>query len=321
VLQAEGNKIVGFDAPKVLAGLALNSLAIPEGKSNTLFFRFYIPASVDTASEVDGTFPDIDLLLGLTEKGLRDVQDFQGGGNGPSIHITRSAAGGGGPIDLQAVNGPNGSVGPAYSWVGDTVNNAAGAGLETGVVYNVWVDIENRSFNIVDGAQTGGDYYTVYIQKEGSGARSKLFENYTSDRDGVAVDPVLGRAGPTLTHLYLAATDTIATQGTNTVRLDDLYLSGNGFLGTAPMAPGSFTLGSEQLRISSAVFTAANAFAITWGAVDGQTFTIQKRDSFSTGNWIELATGFPSGGATGGSVTYTDNAATGGMTFYRILSP
>jgi hypothetical protein len=321
VLQADENKIIGMDAPKVLAGLALNSLAIPEGKSNTLFFRFYIPASVDAASTVDGTFPDIDLLIGLTERGLRDVQDFQAGGNGPSIHITRSAAGAGGPIDLTAANGPAASAGTPYSWIGDAVNNAAGAGLETGVVYNVWVDIENRSFDIVDGIQTGGDYYTVYLQKEGSATRLKLFENYISDRDGVAVDPVLGRAGPTLTHLYLAATDAIPTQGTNTIRLDDLYLSGNGFLATAPMAAGSFGLASEQLRISSAVFTAANVFAITWGAADGQTFTIEKRDSLSTGNWTQVATGFPNGGATGGSVTYTDNAATGGVSFYRIASP
>src|SRR4051812_5228319 len=225
------------------------------------------------------------------------------------------------PIDLQAVNGPGGSVGPPYSWLADAVNNAAGAGLETGVVYNVWVDIENQSFDIVDGVQTGGDLYTVYIQKEGSASRMKLFENYTSDRDGVAVDPVLGRAGPTLTHLYLAATDTIATQGTNTIRLDDLYLSGNGFVATAPTAAESFSLASEQLRISAASFTAAGAFTITWDAAAGQIFTIQKRDSLSTGTWTELATGFPNGGATGAPVSYTDNVATGGTRFYRIVSP
>ena len=89
VVEAGTNKVMGFDGSRVLAATALNSISIPEGKSNTLFFRFYISPDVETPSPDDGMIPDIDINFGLTEKGLRDADDFRGGNNGPSIRYPK----------------------------------------------------------------------------------------------------------------------------------------------------------------------------------------------------------------------------------------
>jgi len=284
-----------------------------------MFFRFYIAPSVDKVTDL-GLIPDVDFLVGLTERGLRDVQDFRGGGNGPTLHFTRNSGGGGGPIDLQAINGPAGRFGPMYSWVADTTNNPNGDGLQVGVVYNVWMDVENRSFDIVSGTQNGGDYYSLYVQKEGDANRTNWFQNLISDRDGVAVDPILGVAGPNLTYLYFASTDSISNQGTNTVRFDDFFLSANGFLATMPLPAGSFVLATEGIREHVISFTGGN-FTINWNAELGQTFTVEKRASLTSGAWTQVTTGFPNGGAADTTVSFSDVAATGQSAFYRISSP
>ena len=318
VLQADQNRILGLSGQNILAGFAMNSMSVVEGKSNTLFFRFYIPASAEVA-DGNGLIPDIDILLGLTEKGLRDVPDFRGGGNGPSVRIIRQSAGAGGPIDLRAANGVN-SAGGSYSWVGDAVNNPNGDGLQVGKVYNVWMDIANKPYDVVAGVQNGGDLYSVFVQKEGDAARTNLFANYVADRDAVNVDPVLGAAGPTLTHLYLVVNNQVTPQGTNTVRFDDFFLSADGFVSAQPRAAGSFAIDSDLLKIST-FGLAAGAFTVTWNSLPGQTFTVHKRTSLSSGSWTQLVTGYPVGGAVDPTTTYSDNAATGPENYYQITSP
>jgi len=315
VIQAlDGSQFLSLDGNTILAGNALNSLAIPEGRSNTLFFRFYISPNVDLPLPDTGTIPLIDINLGLTEKGLRDVQDFRGGNNGPSIRISRQ----GGPIDLRSPNGV-GAANGTYSYVGDTVNNPTGAGLEPGKIYNVWMDVENRPFDVVAGVQNGGDLYSIYLQKEGEPARINLFQGYRADRDAVTCDAVLGCPIPPLTHLFICASDQVTPQGTNLVRFDDFFLSTDGYNPTVPLPPSSL---QDPLRIVHAVF---NGFEIvlTWNATVGQTYTVQKRTSLSSGDWETVVADYPPGGATGPAVSYSEfmDSAVDSAAFFRITSP
>jgi hypothetical protein len=307
----EGNRFLSFDAARVLAGNALNSLAIAEGGSRTLFFRFFISPNIDLPLPGVGIVPLIDINFGLTEKGLRDVQDFRGGNNGPSIRLLKQ----GGPIDLRSPNGVN-AAGGTYSWVGDTVNNPTAAGLQPGTIYNVWMDVENRPFDVVAGVQNGGDLYSVYLQKEGDSDRLTLFQGYFADRDAVNCDPILGCPIPTLTHLFFAANDQVTPQGTNMVRFDDFFLSTDGFNPTIPIAASAL---QDPLRITRAVF---NGFEIvlTWNATIGQTYSVQKRASLSSGDWVTLISDYPPGGAAGPEVSFPEFVGDENA-FFRVTSP
>jgi hypothetical protein len=318
VQQAVGNnQYLGFDGATVLAGNALASMTMAEGTSNTLFFRFYLAPNVDLALPGVGVISEIDINVGLTDKGLRDIQDFRGGNNGPSVRIFRQGGGLGGPIDLRSPNGVNAAAG-TYSWLTDAVNNPTGAGLEVGKVYDVWIDVQNRPFDVVMGVQNGGDLYSLYLQKEGDPARLNLFTGYVADRDAINCDPILGCPVTSLTHLFLAANDQVTPQGTNLVRFDDFFLSTSGYNSTIPIPPSSF---QEPIRVIQFTYDGFFNFTLTWTAVPGQTYTVEKRASLSSGAWEEVVTDFPAGGATEATVTYTDMDATGGSLFYRISNP
>jgi hypothetical protein len=302
-----GNKFLGFDAQNILAGKPLNSMTVGLGRTNTLFFRFYIFPEVDAGSR-----PDIEVKLGLTEKGLRDVVDFRGGNNGPSIVIFRQ---GGGRIDLQANNGINAAAG-TYSYLTDAVNNPAGNGLESGKVYDAWMDIENRPFDVVGGVQNGGDRYSLHIQKQGDPARATLFSNYLSDRDAVAIDVVLGAAVEPLTHLFFVVDDQTPGQATNKLRLDDFFLSRDGVNDTVPVPAGSFL---PPLRIIQADFNVASGLTITWNAVPGKTYTVNRRVDLNQ-PWSPIETAYPLDGAVSDTVSYLDfESGFIGQAFYQIV--
>jgi hypothetical protein len=307
----DGSQFLSFDGATVLAGNALNSLTIPEGRSSTLFFRFYISPNIDLPLPGLGTTPFIDINLGLTEKGLRDVQDFRGGNNGPSIRISKQN----GPIDLRSPNGVNAASG-TYSFLADTLNNPTGAGLQPGKIYNVWMDVENRPFDVVGGVQNGGDLYSVYLQKEGDATRLTLFQNYRSDRDAVTCDAILGCPIPPLTHLFFCANDQVTPQGTNLVRFDDFFLSTDGFNSTIPLPASSL---QDPLRIIQAVF---NGFemVVTWNATIGQTYTLHRTSSLGSGEWTTVVSDFPPGGAGGPTVTFSEFVADE-PAFFRVTSP
>jgi hypothetical protein len=263
-----GNKFLAFDAENVLAGKPLNSMTVSLGQTNTFFFRFYIFPEV-----AGGSQPAIDVKLGITEKGLRDIQDFQGANNGPGIRILRQGVG---AIDLQANNGL-GATATTYSYVTDVAHNPGGGGLEPGKVYDVWMDIENRPFDVVAGVQNGGDRYSLHIQKQGEPARTTLFQGFLSDRDAVADGGVLGQPIEPLTHVFIALNVLNLNQGTNKVRLDDLFLSRNGINDTVPVPAGAFL---PPLRITRTVHSPIDGTRIYWNAVPGRTYTVNKRLTF-----------------------------------------
>jgi hypothetical protein len=120
--------------------------------------------------------------------------------------------------------------------------------LASASVYNIWVDITNAPL-----ADVANDMFTVYIQKEGGGPRTVLFQDFTSDRDLFAVDPVLGGIAPNLDKLVL-----MGNSATVSCVFDDFYLSTSGYNGTVPKAssfviqPGPLAIGlsGNQLQIS-----------------------------------------------------------------------
>jgi hypothetical protein len=314
VQAADGGQFLGFDGARVLAGNALNSMTIQQGQSNTLFFRFYLSPIVNAASGPS----DIDINLGLTEKGLRDVQDFRGGNNGPSIRIFRQGTGAAGSIDLRANNGVN-AAGGTYSYVADAVNNPTGAGLEAGKVYNVWMDVENRPFDVVMGVQNGGDLYSVYIRKEGDPARISLFQGYVADRDAINCDAILGCPIPPLTHLFFCANDQVTPQAVKGVLFDDFFLSASGFSSTTPTPPSSFV---EPLRVFQFSYDGVFGLTLTWSAIPGQTYTVQRRNALGSGSWETVVTDYPPGGATEAAVSFIEDFdPSKGAAFYRISIP
>ncbi len=292
VLDFGVNKVLAYEDGNDLAAVPLNSLTINEGQRGTLFFRVYVSPD-DAISTLAATF-------GLTDRPIRFNGDFNGN-TGPYIRLER--LGEGATIDLLAHNG----VGAAY-------DPSPGA-IEPGSVYKVWIDVENRPFDVVDGLQNGGDVYSVFLQKEGAATRTPLFENYVSDRDAVTIDPALGAPGPNLTHVFLSAMGT--AQGTN-VLFDDFYLSHGAYNSTTPVPPSSFVPGEvpTEIRVTSATRT-GNSFTLQWSSATGRTYNVLKKTSI-TGTWTSIATGYPTGGATGASVSFTDATATENVAFYAV---
>ena len=283
------NHVLGYSSGDDLAAIRLTSLTVREGQSATLFFRVNV---ADPASTIGTT-------LGLTERPIRFNDDFNGN-IGPYIRFDRTA--GTANVTVSARNGVNG----AYNPVPDTI--------EPGKVYNVWIDAENRPFDVVGGMQNGGDRYSVHIAEEGAVGRTTLFADYVADRDAVVIDPALGAPGTNLIYVALCSFD--GGQGVNQVLFDDFYLSANGFNSTVPVPAKSFRI---PIRVTNAMFDPASNFSITWNAIAGKTYTINVKLSLND-PWIPVETGYPAGGATGATATYLDTgAAFQAQAFYQIV--
>ena len=282
------NHVLGYSSGDDLAAVRLNSLTVREGQSATLFFRVHV---ADAASTIGTT-------IGLTERPIRFNDDFNGN-IGPYIRFDRAA---GTPnVTVSARNGVNG----AYNPVPDAI--------EPGKVYNIWIDAENRSFDVVGGVQNGGDHYSVHIAEEGAASRTTLFADYVADRDAVVIDPALGAPGTNLIYVALCSFD--GGQGINQVLFDDIFLSANGFNSTVPVPAKSFRI---PIRVTNAMFDLASNFSITWNAIAGKTYTVKVKFSLND-QWIPIETGYPIGGATGATVTYSDTgAAFNAQAFYQI---
>jgi hypothetical protein len=283
------NHVLGYSSGDDLAAIRLNSLTVREGQSATLFFRVYV---ADAASTIGTT-------LGLTERPIRFNDDFNAN-IGPYIRFDRAA--GTANVTVSARNGVNG----AYNPMPDAI--------EPGKVYNMWIDAENRPFDVVGGVQNGGDRYSVHIAEEGAVGRTTLFADYVADRDAVNIDPALGAPGTNLIYVALCSFD--AGQGVNQVLFDDIFLSSSGFNSTVPVPAKSFRI---PIRMTNAMFDLASNFSITWNAVAGKTYTVNVKLSLND-PWIPIETGYPAGGATGATVTYLDTgAAFQPQAFYQIV--
>lgn len=289
------NRALGYTDGNSLAALPLSSLTLREGQKASLFFRVYVGTN-DLASVLAITF-------GLTERPIRFNGDFNGN-VGPYLRLER--LGEGLTTDLQAHNG----VGAFYEPAPDAI--------QPGSAYRIWIDIDNRPFDVQGGVQNDGDIFSVHIQKEGDASRTTLFTDYLADRDAVTIDPVFGAPATNLTHLFFSAIG--ANQGTNNVLFDDFYISNGAINSTVPVAASTFVRIDPpvEIKVSGVSFDqAGKSVSFSWTSTAGAKYSVLKASAI-TGPWTTVVATVT---ATGASSTYNDTSITG-TGFYRIqLAP
>jgi glucuronoarabinoxylan endo-1,4-beta-xylanase len=87
------------------------------------------------------------------------------------------------------------------------------------------------------------------------------------------------------------------------------------FAGQATLPPSTITISNNTLN--------GNGFVLTWNSVAGGFYTVLKTNALahSATNWAAITTGYPPGGASGGSLSYTDSAVGLPSSFYQVRSP
>ncbi len=304
-----GNHVLAMAGTPILSAGFFGSHSIAATTTNTLFFRFALdskindPLSTNPSDPNFGVIPDVDVGVGVSELTLFDVVSFSGTDKGPSIRIFRNAFGAGGPIDLTANIGASSTSG--FSWLTSVDAN----GLQTGVVYNVWIDVNNVTN---DANANVSQYYSVRVQTGGdSGPVTNLFVNQPSDETS--------QHNETLDKCFIAVNKVVTPQGTNVVLLDDFYVSSGGATHTLPVPAGSFVLGTPAVPTSISLVSVSksgSSVTLNWtpAPAGSYPFTVQRRASLTSGSWSTIATGVTAN-------TFTDTGATGDVNFYRVVSP
>ncbi|MBC8242857.1 MAG: LamG domain-containing protein [Verrucomicrobia bacterium] len=285
VVEADGNKALGFDGQNDLNALQLRSLKIPVGNKATVFLRL-------ATIEDDASDGQVNTLFGLTEKPIRFVGDFNNDA-GPLVRLTKPD--GFNPIVLNSRNG----VGNEYS-IGDSV-------FDFGGVYNIWIDVENKS-------NEDGDVYSVYIAEEGQAERVVVFENFVSDRNPAGtVD--LGK--PKADLLSLLVMSSALNAGVGNLLFDDLYISIGKHLDTVPVASAFAGAAVPEIVLhSSRVSDGGAGFSFDWNSTAGNIYQVQRQATL-TAPWQTIADAYPEGGATADNTSYTDTGL-GASAIYRV---
>jgi hypothetical protein len=80
---------------------------------------------------------------------------------------------------------------------------------------------------------------------------------------------------------------------------------------------------SGPIQISSVQKQAPGSMVLTWTSAPGFTYSIYRTNLLSApvSTWPVIVTGYPSGGASGSSLSYTDTTASATSGFYRVSSP
>jgi hypothetical protein len=217
VTNLNANPAVRTSTGGSIAYLNLHDLSVTEGQARTLFFRMITGS--DTATGATN-------IVGLTDKSQRSYGD-EFANIGPVLYAAAFTN------DVIGSDTNAWYLGARNGWIGGNSSSLIeypGPNLNTGVVYNVWIDITNAP--IVDAAN---DIFTVFLQKEGETTRTVMFQDYNSDRDLYFVDPVLGGILPNLDKLVL-----LGNNATHSAIFDDFYLSSGGYNATVPR-PYGFT--------------------------------------------------------------------------------
>lgn len=319
------NSTTGYESRGSLAYGLLNGLTIPPGQNNTLFFRFSIkePAPYD----LGGLFllSDMDCGIGMSDFNfVGPLSGAAGPGNagnvGPYFSIIRNSqlAYNGGPFDLFAQDYGGTGVTNSYSYIASVDPN----GLDTNVVYYVWMDIQNRDTHaeVIAGVTNTVDepLYSVWLQKQGDPTRTLLFSGFHGNRDYVGYNPAIDSPTPYLNKVFVSIGDESIANGeagayitTNMIAVDDFYLSKSGVDSTIP-----------KLFDIRAISRSGNNVTIVWDSLGSMyginTYTIQRSPSLVNPTWTTLEQGYPSGGD---STSYTDTTATDDIAYYRIVWP
>jgi hypothetical protein len=283
VVDADGNKALGFDGQNDLNALQLRSLKVPEGTKATVFLRL---ATLDD----DASDGEVNALFGLTEKPIRFVGDFNNDA-GPLVRLRKSE--GFNPITLNSRNG----VGNDYT-IGDSA-------VDFGSVSNIWIDVENKS-------NEDGDVYSVYIAEEGQAGRVVVFENFVSDRNPAGtVD--LGKPKADLMSLLVMSSNLNA--GVGNLLFDDIYISIGKFLDTVPAASAFGGAAGPEIVIHSSR-TSGAGFSFDWNSSVGSLYKIERRGTLNF-PWQIIADTYPAGGAVADNTSFTDTDL-GSAAIYRV---
>lgn len=263
VIDLGGNKVFSPMGNGALSNIKLGSYEVDEGDEVTLFFRAYLADA----------FSPIGVNVGLTEKTLRFNGDA-GGNVGPHVRVNKLE--GFLPAELQARNG-----------VGGNFETFFDLELQSGIVYNVWVNIMNDTIE-------NGDLYSVFIAEEG-GTPQLAFEDYIGDRNPAGSQD-LGAVKPNLTDLFIVSNG--GQTGGGALLLDDFYLSPAGFSDTVPVPASSFEATSTgggdigELIITNGSFDSANStVSLTFTSVVGATYSVVARSALGDGEWTEVLAG------------------------------
>jgi hypothetical protein len=242
--------VAGVTAGNDLAGLNLRTFAVAPGTRRTLFFRFY-------QNSDDNVLP-VNLLVGLTEKSLRNAGDFGAAeaNNGTLVRFFREL---GGALQLQARNGSG--TGP-YAIADYT--------FLPGYSYNVWIDVDNHPLNAGQ-----PDRFSVHVAPE-NGTRTTVFDNFASDRLASEI-PILGFPREAIDTLVIVGVG--GDQASNAVLLDDFYISAADNWSTTVPVPGTLPgpppSGTAPFRITGAVRNPDGSASITWNSEPGLRYFIQ----------------------------------------------
>ncbi|HUA37136.1 MAG TPA: carbohydrate binding domain-containing protein [Candidatus Sulfopaludibacter sp.] len=89
------------------------------------------------------------------------------------------------------------------------------------------------------------------------------------------------------------------------------------FAGQAAVAVANITISNVAYNPNGP------AFVLTWNSSGGATYSVFKTNVLGgpVSNWPVIVTGYPAGGATGGTLSFTDTTATVSPAFYRVSSP
>lgn len=294
VVSGQGaNNVLGYETGGDLTAIKLNSWQINEGQSGTLSFRMQIRSNA-----IEELILPIVAHIGLTERSIRFNGDFNQN-VGPFIRIERFA-------DDPTVNVL------ARNNVGNILEYpASGLILEPGAWYRVWIDVQNRPFDVIDGFQNGGDIYSVHIQKEGDASRSLLFQDFIADRDAINIDPALGAPTTNLTHVFIASP--AGSQGTNDIVFDDIFVTVGATSSTVPYTP---PVGPSSITIGASTFDrTSGAFRLAWDSQPGVSYLIQRKLTLGEA-WNTITT---VNGAPGAATSSYSEPAAGTSAFYQVV--
>jgi hypothetical protein len=316
----------------------LNGNTIQSGATNTVFFRLYIAdANVDAN--------DFSFFLGLTDVNKQPlaVSILDGFDSGPKVNITRTLTGTGNIIDIIANDGvanfnfTNATSTNASTTVKYSATNPAG--LTPGIVYDFWIDIFDKpfGFSVVTNSDSSistnvnsATLFSVYFKALGDTTRTEVFTNLVSDRNPTGtVPPPLAPLGQLFMLLDSQAQNgNIIAVGSNTVVIDDIYISQTNLNGTIPVPPGVFpdlivptSIGLHNINfLASDAANAGHASStLTWSSIPGATYSVYRATSLPvSGAWTLLTTELLSSGST---TSFKDTTGATSGAYYRVSSP
>jgi hypothetical protein len=217
IIEMNNNHFLAPHAGNAAAVLPLGPLTVVEGQQRTLFFRAYLTG--EWTEPLRGQ-------VALTDRRLRFGNEV-GANVGPGAIVTDE-------------NTPTfRHVGGYVGWPAVLDIGLQDPEIETNIVWNVWVDIDNGPFQYDNStppvAINTGDLMSIYVAQDGQSQRTTILSNQIAARNPIGqID--LGFTTPDLDRLIVGAM--AEHSSTTNLFFTDIYLSKDGFNSSVPRAFG-----------------------------------------------------------------------------------